>query len=222
MNAVADQAWQDAEIAFLENLRPQYEDKGYRFVVHPNSSDLPPFFSSYEPDAVAFKSGHNVAIEVKSRASSSAQRSIQSIRRLFEDRPDWQFTVAYLGSDAINLERLPTADRMLILERVREVERLAGDGHVREAFIVAWSLLEAALNSVKPHADKRPRTPGTVVQSLAMDGYIADELERSLRALISLRNRIVHGDLAAEPTLDDVKIVLEGVVSTLSEADTFA
>jgi hypothetical protein len=210
---------QDAEISFLESLREEYESRGYEFIVQPRQSDLPEFFATYQPDAVAKKTGNNIAIEVKSRATQAAQQSIQRIRKLFEGRPDWQFTVAYMGSDGPLAPGLPAADRAAILARAQEVDQLATKGHLREAFIIAWSLLEAALNSVQPDADKRPRKPGTVVQTLAIDGHISYEVERSLRSLIDLRNRIVHGDLTAEPTSKDVGIVLSAVHAVFAQSD---
>jgi hypothetical protein len=216
MSSAVNQSSREAEIGFLENLRPQYESKGYKFVIHPRSSDLPTFFSTYVPDAVATKPDHNVAIEVKSKPTQTSEQSIQWIRRIFEGHSDWQFTVAYIGSDALQAEHLPSMDGELISARIGEVQDLAANGHLHAAFIIGWSLLEAALNSVRPNADKRPRTPGTVVQTLAMDGYISEELERPLRSLISLRNRIVHGDLGVEPKLKDLELVLAAVESTLS------
>ena len=206
---------QEAEVAFLDSLRSEYENKGYRFVVHPTRSELPAFFATYEPDAVALGPDHNVAIEVKSRPSHTAEQSLQRIRKLFEGHPDWQLTVAYMGSDASGARSLPVPSRSAVLDRTHEVELLAKEGAIRASFVVAWSLLEAALNAALPEADKRPRTPGTVVQTLAMNGLISEEAEQSLRSLVDVRNRIVHGDLSAEPSSDDVEVVLSAVKSVL-------
>jgi uncharacterized protein YutE (UPF0331/DUF86 family) len=101
------------------------------------------------------------------------------------------------------------------LDRINEVELLLAGGNVRAAFVAAWSLLEAALNSALPNADKRPRTPGTVVQTLAMDGLISEELEQSLRPLVETRNRVVHGDLTVEPSSADVNVVLSAVKAAI-------
>lgn len=216
MSLAVNHSLQEAEVAFLENLRSEYEGKGYRFVIHPHRSDLPDFFATYEPDAVAQRSDHNVAIEVKSRATATVQQSLLRIRRLFEGRTDWQLRVAYMGSDATGIRRLPSPTRAAVLDRAQDVKQLVAEGKVRAAFIVAWSLLEAALNSALPDADKRPRTPGTVVQTLAMDGLISDDLEQSLRSLVELRNRVVHGDLTVEPSDTDVRVVLSAIEAVLN------
>lgn len=216
MNLAANLSSHEAEMAFLEQLRAEYEEKGYRFIVHPDRSELPDFFATYAPDAIARRPDNNVAIEVKSSATSAIQPSLQRIRRVIEGRPDWQFRVVYMGSDAFSSRRLPASSPTAVLERAREVELLMADGNLRVAFMLAWSLLEAALNSVRPDADKRPRTPGTVVQTLAMNGLISAEADKSLRSLVDLRNRVVHGDLTAEPSRADVQTVLDAVRAILT------
>ena len=108
------------------------------------------------------------------------------------------------------------AEPSTIRERIEEVDALSASGHNRAAFVTAWSLLEAALQSINAATTAKPRTPGTVVQTLAMNGYIEPEVERNLRALIDLRNRIVHGDLKAEPSAADVELVLSAIGQTLA------
>ena len=206
---------QNAEIAFLESLRADYESRGYKFIIHPAPSDLPEFFATYAPDAIATRSDKNVAIELKSRANSAAQQSLQEIRQLFEGRPNWQFRVVYAGGDGTSAPYLPIPSRASVLARLGEVDAAINDGRIRAAFMDGWSLLEAALNSARPEADKRPRTPEGVVQALAMDGLISIEAEKSLRSLIDLRNRVVHGDLTAKPIEADVRIVLDAVRAVL-------
>ena len=49
-----------------------------------------------------------------------------------------------------------------------------------------------------------------------MNGYIEPELERRMRDLVTLRNRVVHGDLAAEPAVADVELILSAIEATLN------
>ncbi|APH73902.1 hypothetical protein [Aquibium oceanicum] len=217
MSLAANRSVGDAEAAFLERMRSHYEEQGYRYVVHPLRSELPEFLDSYIPDAIAMKDGDNVAIEVISRATPSAHSSIAGIRNLFEDRPDWRLTIVNMGREPSDTQEMPVPGKEAILERVKQVQKLAETGDVAAAFVVAWSLLEAAFNSLHPNADKRPRLPGTVVQALSMNGDISYESEHALRPLIELRNRIVHGDLDALPTDDDVGEVLSAVRAALEQ-----
>ncbi len=211
---VASEAF-DAEIEFLERMRSRYEAEGFTFTVLPDRAKLPAFLGPYIPDALAQKPGRNIAIEVKTQPSRATQMQIEDTRRLFEDHPDWQFAVFYRGTDSARSALVPPASPQSVRERVGEARELVEQGHRRAAFVMAWSLLEAALHAVEETGGGKPRAPGTVVQSLAMNGYIDADAERRLRGLIPLRNRVVHGDLGAEPSAADVEILLTAAEETL-------
>jgi len=206
----------EAKREFLEALRARYEKEGFTFTTYPYAAKLPDFLGSYVPDALAQKPGHNVAIEVKSQKTPSTDRTLRNIRRLFDGRSDWQFRVVFMGTDPLQSLTIPTAGSDTVRTRVKEVRALIAEGHLRPAFLMAWTLLEAALRTHYGEGTSRPRTPGTVVQTLAMNGYIEPEVENRLRTLIVLRNRIAHGDLDAEPATPDIEQVLSAIEETLS------
>lgn len=215
------QAWsQTAEEQFLASLRARYEEQGFAFTSAPEPRELPDFLGSYTPDAVARKHGLNVAIEVKRHPTSATQHSLQTIRRLFEGHPDWRFDVVFMGADPLQPVTIPPASPAMIRARMDEVRTLNSGGQHRAAFVMAWSLLEAALHSLGDEKTGRPRTPGTVLQTLAMNGYIEPDVERRMRPLIELRNRIVHGDLNAEPDSAHVELILAAISETLAAKAT--
>jgi uncharacterized protein YutE (UPF0331/DUF86 family) len=220
MSSPAQACSQEPEVQFLEALRPRYEAEGFSFTIAPDGAELPPFLGSYKPGALARKAGLNIAIEVKRHQSPATQKKLQDIRRLFEGHPDWQFNVVFMGTEPLQSVTIPRAQPAMIRKRMDEVAALNADGHHRAAFVMAWSLLEAALHAIAGEAKSKPRTPGTVVQTLAMNGYIEPEMERRMRALIELRNRIVHGDLNAEPTSKQVDLVLSAIQRTLAAHGT--
>jgi hypothetical protein len=210
------QSWSaDAEMQALAKLGAQYIERGYSFSIYPAPHMLPPFLGSYQPDAIAQKQGENIVIEVKHRPNPAIEISLSEIRRLFEGQDDWQFVVSYIGIDASQRISIPTSVKADILQNLEEVRRLLELGEGRAAFVMAWSLLEAALHLVEKDEYKRPRTPGTVVQSLAMLGLIEPSVEMRIRLLVDLRNRIVHGDLNAKPTNEDVVSILDSVEQAL-------
>jgi uncharacterized protein YutE (UPF0331/DUF86 family) len=210
----------ETEREIIESLRNRYEDEGFTFTAPPDAVKLPDFLGSYVPDALAQKPGRNVVIEIKRRETPAAtERGLRDIRRLIEGRPDWRLDVVLMGVDPLQSVTIPPAEPGAISNRINEVRSLIADGYLRPAFLVAWSLLEAALLMLDGEATNHPRTPGTVVQTLAMNGYIEPEIEQRMRALISLRNRIVHGDLTAEPATADVELVLSAIEQTLSAVD---
>lgn len=213
--SLAAQTSQEAEVRFLERLRSQYEADGFTFTVSPERSDLPDFLGSYVPDAIARKGDISIAIEVKRYQTPATQTSLRKIRRLFEGHDDWRFNVVFAGGEDLLPEVIPSMPPAEIRRRMDEVAALVDLGHRQAAFLLAWSLLEAVLNSQSREQTGRPRGAGTVVQSLAMNGLIGPETERRLRGLVDLRNRIVHGDLSAEPTSAEVQVVLLAIDETL-------
>ncbi len=216
MGSSAEILFRQDEAQFLERLRLRYESEGYEFIVTPSRAALPPFFGSYEPDAIAQKVGSNVAIEVKRHESPTTDRALQEIRRLFDGHSDWKLNVVFMASEPLQSVNIPRVEPSTIRGRIDEVKTLCSIGHLRAGFILAWSLLEAAFRTLGGEEINRPRTPGTVVQTLAMNGYIDTIVERQLRILIDLRNRIVHGDVDAEPTVQEVELVLSAIHDTLA------
>ena len=200
----------DGQDRFLDRLRSQYEAQGFEFVTQLNQVDLPAFFAGYQPDAVALKLGQNVAIEIKSQDASSSKRNLEQIRKLFEGHPDWRLSVAYMGSGTPSVT-IPTAEPEAILWRVKEARALRDQGFRQAALVMAWSLLEATLQAMDNAAEAKPRTPGTVLQTLSMIDLISPDNERRARDLINLRNSIVHGDVSVEPSAEDIDLLL-GVV----------
>lgn len=207
---------EEAEREFLAGLRTQFVDQGFTFVVDPPADELPAFLGSYRPDAIAQKPGANIAIEVMRRPNPGAERPLTEIRRLFQGQSDWQLVVTDMGSDPLKTLTIPASSISEIRLRAEEIRALVTHGQQRAAFVMAWSLLEAALHRIESKTGARPRTPGTVVQTLAMLGRIDPPLERKVRPLIELRSRIVHGDLHAEPSADDVHSVLAAVEQALA------
>ncbi|ATC26065.1 HepT-like ribonuclease domain-containing protein [Caulobacter vibrioides] len=212
------QAWSShTEREALDALRTRYESEGFAFIAEPRADQLPDFMAGYRPDAVAHKPGQNVAIEIKHRQSPATERRLQDTRRIFDGQTEWRFHVFFSGDSQPRSVAIPVASEEAILDRGDSLRSLASAGYRQAAFVMAWSLLEAALLRVDENAGDKPRTPGTVLQILTMNGHISGDTERRLRKLIDLRNRIVHGDVEAEPTADDVQAILAAIKEILSQ-----
>jgi uncharacterized protein YutE (UPF0331/DUF86 family) len=216
MNTARHQASQ-AELDLLATMRKHYEAKGFSFEIEPGPQGLPDFLGSYVPDAIARKSGENVAIEIRESRSRTSQLSLQQIRSRFEGHPDWTFAVAYAAEDPLKTLTIKPAAVPAIRRHLDDVRTLVAQGQSRAAFLLAWSLLEATLLIVEGEEEARPRTPASVLQGLAMLGRIEPEKERRLRPAILLRNAVVHGDLTRQPTEEDVETVASVVEEALSE-----
>lgn len=200
----------------IDRLRSRYLEQGFNFIVNPRSDDLPSFFGGYRPDAVALKPGQNVAIQFMRHRIDSPARSMDEIRRLFVGHADWRLVVSHGELDPLMSDALPAASEASIRSQLTELRELGRQGQNRAAFVLAWSLLEAAFHRLDEDGSRRPRKPGTVLESLARLGYLAPELETRLRSLVLLRNRIVHGDISAQPTANDLDAVFEAIDEALA------
>ncbi|AWN41555.1 HepT-like ribonuclease domain-containing protein [Methylobacterium durans] len=209
------QEFQETERHFIERLRPHYEAKGYDFVPYPGPDRLPEFMGGYRPDAIALKGDHKIAIEVKNRKTPHADLSLKRIQQLFERHHDWQLRIMFVGGDTQAGISIPASTPEIVRRHLTEVTELIKHAQPRAAFLVGWSLLEAIARIVEPASDKRPYSPGTIIQTLAMNGYIDPEVEGKVRSLISMRNRIVHGDLETEPSKMELDLLLKVIVSIL-------
>lgn len=198
----------------LEKLRSTYEGRGYSFQVEPRSDALPSFLGDYRPDALAIRGNDHVIIELKSRKTKASEILLYDLRRRLASVEGWRLDVIYLSSET-KLD-IPLAGVNAIQSYIGESEGLANSGHERAAFILSWSILEAALNRLNGDEVNNARNPGQVVQALAVRGYLEKDKEIRLRRLADLRNRIVHGDLASQASRDDVAQVLEAIRGTLS------
>ena len=208
---------QELDAQVVEGLRARYEDAGFTFDASPKPEDLPEFFEGYVPDALARKSGVTVAIAVKGRRTGSTERQLQTLRRLFDGRPDWRFHVVLPAGDAAqHTPPLPVVDAAVIRSRAAEARNLAAQGHRPWALVMAWSLMEASLRLRNGEPEGRAHSSLSVLQALAENGFVEPESFRHLRELADLRNRIAHGDLTVEPTEADVDAVLSTVEGVLN------
>jgi uncharacterized protein YutE (UPF0331/DUF86 family) len=206
----------DADELPMDRLRDRYLQQGFEFIAHPPREDLPAFFGTYSPDAIALKPGSNVAIQFIRPRRDGLSLSLDDVRRLFIDRPDWHFVISNAGVDPLMSEVLPVASEASIRSQLKQIQELGRQGQRRPAFVMGWALLEAALHRVDEEANRRPRKPGTVLESLARLGYLSPELEAKLRPLAHVRNRIVHGDVSAEPSADDLEAVFKAIDEALT------
>ena len=207
---------QETEADMLERLRAAYEQQGYVFVVQPTQEKLPSFLGSHQPDAIASKGDLNIVIEVKSRRTRASDILLSDLQNRIAPHKNWKLDVIFVSEKQESLTAIPAPHPELIRQGILEVEELLTTSHARVAFMLAWSLLEAAHNRVSEGEVSHSRSPGQVIQSLAMRGFIGTAAERSLRSLSDLHNRIVHGDLGADVSSDNVEQVLSAINETLA------
>jgi len=174
-----------AEERVMQALRARYEGDGFAFTEHPGAATLPDFFGGYVPDAVAVKGDDKIAIEVKPRRGAATEPALAAIDRLFEGRPDWRLHVVFTNPNPLQTLAIPLSSARTISDGVAEARALAAEGHMRAAFVMGWSQLEAALRLQRREAEGPGRVPGAVVETAAMYGLIDPDTARDLRVLIA-------------------------------------
>lgn len=204
----------DPERVTLERLREDFEAKGYQFVLEPHRDQLPDFLGSYRPDAIAIGQHDKVIIEVKPPGSPQTSIPSAQLSQRIVPQNGWRYLLVYAGQDPSEFIELSRPQKSQIDDAIEEVRSLEQSGHIRAAMIECWSLLEALARRIYPEDIRfsmRPLSPMEVVERLAMDGQIGDGDAKRLRALSSIRNSLVHGDLNVSVAADDVHFLLETI-----------
>ncbi len=201
MNAV------QAERRVLDLLRPQYEAEGFTFVENPGAADLPGFMLGYQPDALALGRDKSIAIAVKMRGQSEADKNLSSISARFKNHPNWEFRVVY-GADIEN-ETIdaPTLDQIRM--HVDEAEQLLRLDHLRAALLIAWAAIEATARTLSPvKLATGPLTTRQTLELLEHHGRLPFDQAKTLREQLPLRNKVAHGDFQAQVTRENVEAVV--------------
>lgn len=180
------------EIEVLRQLVPELEGEGYDVFLHPNKPLLPAFLINYAPDAIALKSGNNLAIEVSSKSAKKEKR-LERVTKLFKGQDEWEFRIIWITS-AGQQKALPIQQLDSIKKRVTNIGNLVETGYLEPAFLLAWATFEATGRALAPKSFQRPQTPSRLIQALASDGYITPTEADQLRTLAEKRNKLIHGD----------------------------
>lgn len=207
------------EQAVFESLVPKLQAEGYVVFIHPDRQLLPPFMGSYRPDAIAFKPGKNIAIEVKSQGAAGSPK-MRSLETLFSPHDDWELRVIFSppsGGEANSpVEHTPAKNIQEILDAVAEIGE-----HARgiPALLTLWGAFEATGRRLVPNEFSKPQTPGRLMEVLASQGYLTPNEADTIRSLVAVRNRAIHGNLNVMVTADQLQEFKAIIEILLKEAE---
>jgi hypothetical protein len=180
--------------AILRMFLPALEAEGFRIMLHPDRSVLPPFMQGYQPDAIAVMGDRKIAIELKSDVGRRNEDQIHRLRALFSGHPDWEFRVFYAPPTAPEVDvKVPSI--RLVTDILEQLPRLYEEAGPVPALLTGWSAFEAAARALEPDRLGRPQTSGRLLEILAADGYITPDEADLLRSVARVRNSVAHGDL---------------------------
>lgn len=205
----------------LQRMKERYELRGYDVIVAPPPDLTPPFLGRLRPDAIALGPDGGVVIEVRMTRNPQNDRHLSDLAARVAAAPGWQLDVLYANEAPEDEMALAPATEAQIADQIAEVGRLRQDGHVRAAFIAAWSILESIARLIggasRPgavRAGARALSPWQIVEVLAMQGHLEPATADRMQALARLRNAAVHGDFAVAidaTALDDLLAVIRSL-----------
>lgn len=206
-NAVTEQA-------ALKRMSKTWREQGFEVYIEPTGSLVPSFLERYEPDAILLRGDEKVIVEVVRKGQPHLEKKISQIRSLFSGESGWRFEVVYAGeqidavssvSNSVILATLETANSLLMHDS-------------RASLLLLWASLEAIVRNCFAAQAARPQSPGRVIELLAGSGMITPSQAVTLRHLMHVRNRFIHGelDLTIEPqTVKSMHAIVKGLVNRI-------
>lgn len=184
------------EQELLGEVADQYRSKGYRVLVEPEPEALPEFLRLFRPDLVAESEHENVVVEVKLRGSRDPE--LRGLAEELRKHPGWRLQVLMAGSDDLGSEQ---EDQPLSLREIgrslESVNVLYETGHEAAAFLLLWSLLEAAVkNQLKDLGVFRrsPQVPSALAKDLVAHGLASEAEYKEIISWAVIRNAVAHGN----------------------------
>ncbi len=207
----------------LRNLQKLSEARGLKFYLNPPQEIVPDFLGDYRPDAIALGPEGGMIIEVKARRNRASEKQLAEIASRISGQKGWEFRAIYVNPplDEMPPIEIPTPDQLQAA--FREIEELTKTGHRAAAFVRAWAALEslarlASANGETSSAKGLP--PIQVVQTLAEQGYVENEVADRLRQMVKLRNAVVHGDFTVDVPAEQIEDLLKQLQAIASDIES--
>ncbi len=219
----APSAFQERDI--MEVLGARYRERGFQFLVEPPTEFVPDFLQGYTPDALALKDGQGVLIELKRQKTGRDDQRIAEVSRRLSGHPNWTLEVVFAENFVrergwtLSPAEIRSASDAELREVQEEIERLEQGGNLSAAFLLGWSLLEAAtrrrIADAAPAASM-PMTSWQIVEQLTALGIVEGDVVLSLRDLLRKRNALAHGDFSSRADTNDLQ-ALKQVLGRVAE-----
>ncbi len=207
----------------LRHLQKLSEARGLKFYLNPPREIVPDFLGDYRPDAIALGPEGGIIIEMKSRRSPASEKQLAEIASRISGQKGWEFRAIYLNPPMNEMPpiEIPTPDQLRAT--FREIEELTRTGHLAAAFVRAWAALESLARLASANGETgsaRVLPPIQVVQTLAEEGYVENEVADRLRQMVKLRNAVVHGDFTVDVPAEQIEDLLKQLQAIASDIES--
>ncbi len=184
----------------LKHLADAYHAQGYTVTTSPTAADLPEFAKDFKIALVAKRADGGVIAAIKeTREAFENDAEIPRYAETTQEHPGWRFDVTVLeGSKRRPLRKrdvpeMTDEEAELSLQAAHKLLELS---FVVQAFVSAWSLLEAAMRKRLQAAGERVGwgdDPRSLLNQLFSNGIIENPTFRYLETMMHTRNVLVHG-----------------------------
>lgn len=204
----------------LSNIADDYIQRGYSVVIEPAPRERPNFLKKYQLDMIAKKGAEFVVIEVKTLGRARDSRTLREISEAISKRPNWrlQVVIADRPDQWDRQFKTPSVDE--IRDRVEAAARMYNAGDQIPAFLLLWSLMEAAArHRLREVGVERanPRTPIALLKDLVSFGYLGQDEYDRLAEIAHMRNAAAHGFLTLsvdQARFRQLKSLVESLLKT--------
>lgn len=196
----------------LDRLKERFESQGYEFLMNPPRSRLPDFLQSSPPNALAIGPNETVVVEAKRRRSKASDILLKILAQDISTRIGWRLLVVYVGETSNDIASFNRAEQVQIRHAIQDVRKIMLVSPSWIIMATTWSIFESVARNLYAVGDsvaERALSPIQIVERLASDGYLDPNEAKRLRALISARNRAVHGDLTISAPTEDLHFMLD-------------
>ena len=156
------------------------------------------FMPDYLADIIAVRGTEHRVIAVKTKSSLKSLPEVEDLAREVESRPNWSFDLVLVGEPGIldSPEGTSLMDKAGMNQWIRQAEAALSNRLLEAAFLLAWSICEAALRDKLPEARQKPLRIFTSYNILEFAGY-EGAIDRAdynhLVDAMKVRNALAHG-----------------------------
>jgi len=201
----------------IEEIKREYEKKGYTATVEPTLAQRPSFLKNYTPDLIAISEKESVMIEVKSSVSLHKAGYLSKLAETAQ-KNGWRFELVITNRKSFEQSRMDCSlNKEEIIARMREIPALLELNYYNAAYLVSWSVFEAALR-VKMAELKLDSHAGlmTLIKNLYSYGLVSRPQYEDIEKKLTLRNSLVHG-FAANINHTDINFITDLTTKLLQD-----
>lgn len=179
---------------FLEGLKKEYEEDGYKVVIEPSKN--PEFLKNFRPDLIASKEGDNVVVEIKELDDKAVRKGLAELATLVNSQPGWRLDIVLYKPAGTRAFQLSTPKS--VRKALGDAEKLFEEGQKSAALMLAWSALEAAARRTlvkNIDEDLGDLTSLDLIKNLVFHGFISEADYKHMVDLSEVRNGLAHGAL---------------------------